>query len=724
MKTKNILKIGILSIVLFTLLISPVLKTNITQVDAASECETAGGYCVPHKDGCKADYTKDKSLNCPSGVSKPDCCIPDPDAGTSQVGQHHLHTVIEPIKPDEKEVIEICDNLGNWTECKIEGGNILDWFKSLLKNFGCVISQTLVRVFCIVLTSFAEGLGKLFSAIMNIEISWILYALSPQTYGGFIDNPGVQEVWSFIRDLVNMLLILGTIVIGIATILGSKKYSWQKILWKLIIVALLVNFSLVIAGMVLDVSNFLSYHFLNMTQEENTNMGVAMMKGFGYKDETPPKIFGEGKVEVTQFTDDSIAEIAKKSEWLVIGQFLVVNAALILIGLFAVIALFAVFIAMIVRAFLIILLLTVSPGAFAAWIFPDTEQFWKMWWSQFIKWCTFPVIFAFMLYLGIFAVSNLEAGETGLIASVIQIFLFSMFLVGGLIFSIQGGGVLSQVVMKQASSARAATGKLLSYKALAGLTGSETWKKAQEKLEKSGIKPIHGLGTWMEEQPEKIRADELKQIREGYKNKSADQIRHDMEIYKNDKAKVAAGENELIERGKIDYEKDSKFIKIAQNEPSLNIPKLKKVHPELYTEYFTKPEDMENEITNVESKYPGITKEQVKNRAITNLMADQVIKSSPDNIKSGNWVNISDRLEKKAETEGFFEELLNRDLKGNKFAAMINSIDDTDKQTELINRIKKLMMKKLNTNDYNDVVNDFKARGYRTIPLLRTAFDL
>ena len=751
MKTKNILRIGVLSIVLLTLLISPILKPIISQVNAETPSISISAYCLgtvgPGSVGpnltnssdaaeyigkcCNTEYEWGAASqtiidsNCQQAQNTIDSDSQvSPDDGSYWGGDWDLQTIIEEVKPEEEKTKEICDNIGRWDKCEIEGTTTLKWLKSFLLHFGCVLSQSFIRGFCIMLTSFAEGLGKLFSSIMNVEISWILYALSPQTYQGFVHNAGVQEVWSFVRDLVNMFLILGTIGIGIATILGSKKYGWKKILWKLIIVALLVNFSLVIAGMMLDVSNFLSYHFLNMSQEENTNLGEAMMAGFGYKDGVPPEVLGEGKVEVTQFTDNSIEEIAKKSEWLVIGQFLVVNAALILIGLFAVIALFAVFVAMIVRAFLIIFLLAVSPGAFAAWIFPETESFWKMWWQQFIKWCTFPVIFAFMLYLGIFAIQGLEAGETGLIASVIQIFLFSMFLVGGLIFSVQGGGATAQIVMKQASVARAATGKFLGYKTLSGVTGSKTWKKTQEKLEKSGLKPMHGLGNWMGEQPKKVRENELKQIQESYKNKSDGQIRHDMKVYKNDKSRVAAGENQLIERGKIDYEKDSEFIEIARNEPGLNIPKLKKVNPELYTEYFTKPEEMKKETTKIERQSPGITKEQVKNRAITNLMVDQVIKSSSDNIKLGNWANISDRLEKKEEDEQFFGELFDRQLEGKKLAAMINSMDDTDKQTKFIDRIKKLRTKRINANSYQDVIEDFKTRGYRKNPVLRAAFDL
>jgi len=615
----------------------------------------------------------------------------------------------------------ICSGVGTWKVFTFEITFTPPSIK-IIQNFEGFTE----KVFCIVQKGIVEGLGKMFAGIMNLEVNMILWAFNPDTYGGFVNNHAVQGtedspgVWNFLRNLVNMLLVLALVVIAIASILGIKKYSWQQILWKLIIVALLVNFSLVIAGMLLDTSNFLTYYFLNLAKGENENLASAMTSSLDTE-----TISDKDKYALPGVSGATQKETA--SWGFLFGQAFLAMFVLILIGLFAVIALLAVFLTMIVRSFIIIVLLCLSPIAFAAWIFPDTEKFWKMWWQQFIKWCTYSIIFAFMLYIGVFAVNNLGIKSVegiGMMSFIVQMVLFSMFLVGGLIFSLQGGGAASQLIMKQSSKIGAAASGFLGYKALKGVTGSETWRKTQKRLEDSKFAPTHDIGTWMSRQPGKIRATELKQIEEDYKGRSPDQIRTDMESHKADRGRVALGINTIAEQKKLNYEKDAESIEIARNQPNLKVSAIKKVHPELYAEYFTKPEDMQNETTKVQSKYPGITKEQVKNRVITNLMADQVIKSSPDNIKSGNWANISDRLEKKAETEEFFGELLDRDLKAEKLAAMINSIDDSDKQTEFINRIRKLMMKKLNTNDYNDVVKDYKARGYRKNPVLRAAFNL
>jgi len=274
-------------------------------------------------------------------------------------------------------------------------------------------------MWCVTTKAILEGLGKMFSGLINLEIGWILWALDPGTYGGFAENEGVIQIWEIMRDLVNSLLVLGLIWIAIATILGYKKYAWKQILWKLILVALLVNFSLVISGIVVDISNYLSGYFLSIAQEENDTLTPRIQKGFGYEEEgsgdtktlNPADIFDEEKYELPKILgfDTATTTAADVANYdLRFGNFFIIGFIMILVGGFAVISLLAIFMAILFRAFILIVLLGLSPIVFAAWIFPDTEKYWKMWWEQFIKWCFFPAIFSFTLYIAVIAMSGMS----------------------------------------------------------------------------------------------------------------------------------------------------------------------------------------------------------------------------------------------------------------------------------------------------------------------------
>ena len=69
---------------------------------------------------------------------------------------------------------------------------------------------------------------------------------------------GTQTAWQIMRDLANIGIIGGLVATAIATILQIQNYSANKLLARLIIAALLVNFSYFFAGAIIDSSNYLA----------------------------------------------------------------------------------------------------------------------------------------------------------------------------------------------------------------------------------------------------------------------------------------------------------------------------------------------------------------------------------------------------------------------------------------------------------------------------------
>jgi len=482
-KTKNILKIGVFSIVILSLLISPVLKSNILEVNA-------NGLIEEQRKDIK-EYTA--ILN-------------------------------------EGSAVDICD-------IAFPGG------KNKWAIFTSDSDEVVQHAFCVFQIGAIEGLGKMFNATINWGIAMTLWAIEPATFGGFVTNKGVTDVGKIIRDFINLFLILGLVFIAIATILGIKKYSWQQTLWKLIVVALLVNFSVIISGMILDVSQFFTYNFLKLAKANN-DISVAIKSGFNasstmdslahyclFSEECAGVTVSGGGGSAGAFANGPITSasstVAVKYGWgLSWGNFLITTFGMILIGLFAVIALLAVFVAMMLRACLLIILLCLSPIAFAAWIFPDTEKYWKMWWDQFIKWCTFPVIFSLMLFMGITVMDALfkgigsgEFAKMGMIAFGIQMFLFSMFLVAGLIISVQGGGAVAQFVTKQTSKLGLALGSAVGGAVVGGIQRSDTYKNVGQKLTQTVFSPI---GYKMLDQSSSARFTKLKEYEKRMEEENQD----------------------------------------------------------------------------------------------------------------------------------------------------------------------------------------------------------
>lgn len=102
-------------------------------------------------------------------------------------------------------------------------------------------------------------------------VSWILWILSVVfnivvrelvvEMGKYVTSQsaeGIRVAWTVMRDLANIGIIGGLIAVAVGTILHVQSLDAKKYLVRLIIAALLVNFSYFFAGAIIDASNFLA----------------------------------------------------------------------------------------------------------------------------------------------------------------------------------------------------------------------------------------------------------------------------------------------------------------------------------------------------------------------------------------------------------------------------------------------------------------------------------
>lgn len=550
-------------------------------------------------------------------------------ATLSGAGQPSLVPTETPLEIEEMQDVQtgleeqapktICDLIVKDADVKCSGGGangVIAWLNCSLGNF-------FLRQFCNVFLAIAEGLGKVVSGVMNLEINWILNALSPATYGGFVNNAGVKAIWKFVRDFVNLFLIIGLIIVAIATIFRNKKYGWENTLWKLIVVALLVNFSLVISGMVVDVSNYLSYYFLNLAESENQNLGEAMLKSLGWKNgEEQPDFLSEGKYQATGVPNSSAETAAAETGgWLAIGQFFLVDIVILLIGVFAIVALFAIFIAMIIRAVIIILLLSVSAAAFAAWIFPATEKVWKMWWEQFIKWCTFPIVFAFLLYIGITVINKapIQAPQTAFVASIIQMILFSVFLVAGLLISLKSGSATATFVVEKTTQYGKEAGAWLGQKTTGAIKDSPAYQKVGQKFASTPL--LKGVGQEMLISRDKERSERIAKYEKNYEGvtlstlKDLEKLKTPPSWSKDAYEKRVALTNTLAKAGELS-ESSIGFIKTNRADSRFDAKAISEAVPYAFVLKAGKIEEAEKDIPsiikNVANMKPNKIKEKVQ----------------------------------------------------------------------------------------------------------------
>mgnify|MGYP000845950462 CR=1 FL=1 len=205
------------------------------------------------------------------------------------------------------------------------------------------------------LMSFAGSLG-------DASYSAISYFLSIDK-GIFKDqeNGGLEQAWKFFRDIANAVfaVIFLWVIFSQISNVGVSNYGIKKILPRLIIGALLVNLSFYLCQLAVDLSNILGFSLKGVLEGAASGVGTQ-------------------SAEVGSFNNLIVGGLAIVGIGLFI--FLAVSIPTIMALL---LALLIVLVILIVRQAAIILLIAVSPLAFAAWLLPNTENLFKKWVSVF-----------------------------------------------------------------------------------------------------------------------------------------------------------------------------------------------------------------------------------------------------------------------------------------------------------------------------------------------------
>jgi len=222
-------------------------------------------------------------------------------------------------------------------------------------------------------------MAELFKWILGFIITGFMFALTPSTWQGFVDNPlvnGPAGLWPLARNFANIMLALGMIIMAIATIIRNKKYNYEAILGKLVLAALLVNFSLVICGIFIDISNYLTLYFLSaggVTTLPNMILSTIDKVACSVQQAT-------GKAE---FIFDNTA-----------GFVMALILAIVFIGQFV-----ALLIYVIIRTLTLWFCLITSPLAFVLGVFPFGEGLFKKWQGMFTQAIVSLPVLAFSVWI-------------------------------------------------------------------------------------------------------------------------------------------------------------------------------------------------------------------------------------------------------------------------------------------------------------------------------------
>ena len=239
--------------------------------------------------------------------------------------------------------------------------------------------------------------------------------------------------WSVTRDVANLFFVVFMIIIAFGTILRIEQYGVKTLLPKLIIIALLINFSFVICSVIIDFSNITANFFVDRidsalqgksmtaTFVDSLNISSIMIGNYGSCLEKKTKDLAEcaklrDAVSFRAFYDcnanvneeyylcaDKIDDAIKaaKSSWNGILSILISGIVGSIVILIAAFTFFAGAILLLIRVIVLWFLIMIVPLVFVCYIMPALRSNWQKWWKTFLNWCIFAPVYAFFIWIAV-----------------------------------------------------------------------------------------------------------------------------------------------------------------------------------------------------------------------------------------------------------------------------------------------------------------------------------
>ena len=261
----------------------------------------------------------------------------------------------------------------------------------------------------------------LFLALLLVESQVFLYVTANLLQWAInfpinLHNDLILSGWHFTVGLTNLFLILIFVVIVIAYILKIESFAAKKALPKLIIVAFLINFSLVFIGVFVDIVQIILKSIINALGTDLPSLAIAPLVSNMWN------LFIGYEIAIGSYAVVALIPYVNVAASYILLMAVVVGEAffgtyslsilLIILGFALGLIFLTYFVIFLMRIAMIWILAILSPLAFACWILPQTEKHWKEWLQELTEWLTCGVLIILLAGLGLklFALNTVVPG--------------------------------------------------------------------------------------------------------------------------------------------------------------------------------------------------------------------------------------------------------------------------------------------------------------------------
>lgn len=277
--------------------------------------------------------------------------------------------------------------------------------------------ETSGNALAFILCPIYDGLTNVASDIFNDIIAPFLYESPISTNP---KDPGFM-VWSTFRVYGDIFLVLALLVAVMAEAIGGgaiDAYTVRKILPRVLLTAILINLSIYIVALLVDITNIVGRSLSDIITTPLQSAGAYNLAGTGSGGPSAGSIAGAAIAGI--FTVGVLSLFLKSDKFTgfvgavsgktggEFGKSALFLMMMVLIPI--VIAILAIFFTLIIRKGLILFLLMISPVAFALYVLPNTEKYFRKWWDLLLEaLLVYPIIVAIFAIADVMSVTVLGA---------------------------------------------------------------------------------------------------------------------------------------------------------------------------------------------------------------------------------------------------------------------------------------------------------------------------
>lgn len=222
-----------------------------------------------------------------------------------------------------------------------------------------------------------------------------------------LNNPLVNSAWSFMIGFANMVFILVFLAIALAYVFKIETWGMKKALPRLIIIALLLNFSLLFVKIFVDIGWILQNSFKETMFGAGgiaaTTIGPlidglkSVIKGYAMQFGIYIALAPFPGANVSRLIGFATSMLLSESFFGTFSQ----AAILIVFGFTAGLVFFIYSILFLLRIVIIWFLAIAAPLAFVALVMPNTQKYFYQWLRYLIQWTFLGVVVFFLMGFGL-----------------------------------------------------------------------------------------------------------------------------------------------------------------------------------------------------------------------------------------------------------------------------------------------------------------------------------